>query len=469
MEVTVMANVMVWKDDPESALGLLEVRAPDLNLKPYALRIDERAPQPQVYDKGTSEFRFWSAAASGARGVSYWGALAPDGITWESGPVLPMILDKGEDLNAFYDRKALNFFHGPGANGNTVFSGESPDIVCHELGHGILDSVRPELFNTASLEVPAFHEGFADISALLTALQVPDVRTAVLRETGGHLDRNSNWSRLAEQLGSAIRAQSPDAVDADCLRNAANSFHYQDPEGLDASSPATTLSQEPHNFSRVFSGAFLEAFAGMVLTKSANPTADDILEVSRDAGSLLVTAVQAAPIVPEWYSQVAAALIEADRQNGGTFEVPLKSAFVRRGILTPQNAMAIGALQEASAAIATAVPAIRSKEMPLQAIDGGAYGLGSVPLFVHVANQTRRIVALASGRSGTTVTPPSSDRAARSFVEHLMRLGRIDFGSHGVRGVFIAHPRARKTHRIERLPNGALALRRILFYCGYCG
>ena len=179
--------------------------------------------------------------------------------------------------------------------------------------------------------------------------------------------------------------------------------------------------------------------------------------------------MQAAPIVPEWYSQVAAALIEADQQGGGKFEVPLKSAFVRRGILSSQNAVAIGALQTASAAIAHAAPANQVKDMPLQAIDGSAYGLGNVPLFVHVANQARRIAALASGRGGATVTPPSSDRAARSFVEHLLRLGRIDFGAHGVPGAFVAHPRARKTHRIERLPNGALVLRRILFYCGHSG
>jgi hypothetical protein len=49
-----------------------------------------------------------------------------------------------------------------------------------------------------------------------------------------------------------------------------------------------------------------------------------------------------------------------------------------------------------------------------------------------------------------------------------VRLGRIDYGSHGVTGGFIFHPRARKTHRIERLPNGALVLRRLLFYCQGC-
>lgn len=462
-------NVMVWEDDPASGLGAIEVPTPDLNRPPYALTIDGAAPPPKLYDKGTREFRHWAAAAALSRAAGFWGGLVPAGITWEPGPVLPVILDGGEDLNAFYDRRALNFFHGSDGNGNTVFSGESPDIVCHELGHGILDSLRPELFNTATLESSAFHESFADISALLTALQVPQVRASILQATAGHVGRNSDWSRLAEQLGAAIRAQVPDAVDADCLRNAANSFTYQDPENLDASAPATALSQEPHSFSRVFTGAFFEAFAGMVLTRSANPTSDDLLAVSKAAGNLLVAAVQAAPVVPEWYSQVAAALIEADRQSGGTFAVPLKSAFVRRGILAAQNAVAVGFLQAGATAMAPVAAPPRIKDLPMQALDGAAYGLGSVPLFVNVATQARRVVALASRRGGGTVTPPSSDQAARTFVEHLIRLGRIDFGGHGIQGAFIAHPRARKTHRIERLATGALALRRILFYCGFCG
>jgi hypothetical protein len=462
---TMANNVMVWEDDPGSALGTVEVPVPELNHPPYALSIDGPAPSAKIYEKGTTEFRYWAAAAALSRAANFWAGVVPVGITWEPGPVLPVKLDDGEDLNAFYDRQALNFFHGPSGAGGTVFSGESPDILCHELGHGILDSLRPELFNTASLEAPAFHESFADISALLTALQVPQLRDSILKETSGHLDRNSNWSRLAEQLGSAIRAQAPDAVDRDCLRNAANSFTYQDPETLDASAPASALSQEPHSFSRAFTGAFLEAFAGMVLTKSATPTSDDLLEVSKSAGKLLVAAVQSAAIVPEWYSQVAAALIEADRQSGATFAIPLKSAFVRRGILSTQSALAISFLQPRSVAAMGPVSSTQPKDMPLQAIDGAQYGLGNVPLFVHVATQARRVTALASGRGGSVVTPSSSDHAARTFVEHLVRLGRIDYGSHGVTGGFISHPRSRKTHRFERLPNGALVLRRILFYC----
>jgi hypothetical protein len=463
-----MANtVSVWEDDPDSSLDVVEVPVPDLNRPPYALRINGQAPQAAIYDKGTPEFRYWDAAAALSRAATYWGALAPAGITWEPGNILPVILDGGEDLNAFYDRQALNFFHGPDGKGGAVFSGESPDIICHELGHGILDSLRPELFNAASLEAPAFHESFGDMSAILTALQGSELGTAVLTQTGGHLDRNSDLSRLAEQLGAAIRARAPDAVDSDCLRNAANSFMYQDPETLDADAPATTLSQEPHSFSRVFTGAFLEALAGMVLTQAPNPNCADLLSVSQSMGRLLVSAVQNAPVVPEFYSQVASALIAADQQNGGTFAVPLKSAFVHRGILTAESAMAVSSVPPA-ALRAAAAPIARVKDLPLQAIDGSAYGLGNVPLFVNVASQPRRMAALASARGGANVTPPSSDHAARAFVTHLVRLGRIEYGSHGAKGAYVAHPRARKTHKLEVLPNGSLVLRRILFYCSMC-
>ena len=176
------------------------------------------------------------------------------GIPWEVGTILPVDLDFGVDLNAFYDREGLKFFHGTAA-GRTVFSGESPDVVCHELGHALLDSFKPQLFDAASIEVAAFHESFGDMSAILSALQLSSVREGVLAETGGVLRRSSRLSRLAEQLGWAIRQSVPSAVEPDCLRNAVNTFFYRDPDTLPTTAPATSLSSEPHSFSRVFTGA----------------------------------------------------------------------------------------------------------------------------------------------------------------------------------------------------------------------
>src|SRR5690348_17211944 len=102
-------NVTVWQDDPESSLALVQVEAPDLGQPPLPLQI-AGAPAPALYDPNTAEFRYWDAAAALKRGAVFWGSLAP-GIAWQPGASLPVILDGGVDLNAFYDRQALNFFH----------------------------------------------------------------------------------------------------------------------------------------------------------------------------------------------------------------------------------------------------------------------------------------------------------------------------------------------------------------------
>jgi hypothetical protein len=232
-----------------------------------------------------------------------------------------VILDKGEDLNAFYDRNALNFFHGPGANGELVFSGESPDVACHEMGHAILDSIKPELWDGLQ-EAAAFHEGFADVSAILSALQLPSLRAAILTDTGGHLYRSSRLSRLAEQLGSAIRAQEPDAVDPDCLRNVVNSFTYQDPVELPHSAPASQVSSEPHSFSRIVSGAIFETLAGILSASSPNPnapTADDLARVSVEMGHILVQAIVAAPAAPNFYAQVASQMVRVSETTNANY------------------------------------------------------------------------------------------------------------------------------------------------------
>src|SRR5258706_6652641 len=127
------------------------------------------------------------------------------------------------------------------------------------MGHVVLDAVRPQLWDAKSVEVAAFHESFGDMSSILSALQLPSVRSATILDTGGKLYRSSGLSRLAEQLGWAIRQRQPADVDSDCLRNAVNPFFYQDPQTLPPKGPASQISTEPHSFSRIFTGAFFEA------------------------------------------------------------------------------------------------------------------------------------------------------------------------------------------------------------------
>src|SRR3989449_4385500 len=338
--------INAWEDDPgagaqPSGGPVIQRSIPVLRNQPLPIRIvhPASAPEAKPHPPGTAEFRYFTAAEALRRGADLWGALLP-GQSWEVGSMLPVDLDFGDDLNAFYDRVGLKFFHGTAA-GRTVFSGESPDVVCHELGHAVLDSFKPQLFDAASMEVAAFHESFGDMSALLSALQLPSVREGVLAETGGVLRRASRLSRLAEQLGWAIRQSVPSAVEPDCLRNAVNTFFYRDPDTLPTMAPATALSSEPHSFSRVFTGAFFEGLAGMLAMKDTKNEAA-LLQASRDIGVILVEGIRAASVVPTFMSQVAGSMlaVAAARFSAQGYEAPLRSGFVRHGILAPSMAVA---------------------------------------------------------------------------------------------------------------------------------
>lgn len=463
------ANVVsAWEDDPSSVSGIqpIDRPIPDLSQAPLSFTITgDFQPPADKYATGTPEFRYWTAAEALRRAGDFWSSVfqtAGVGATWEPGAPLPVVVDAGVDLNAFYDRQALNFFHDGGA-ATPVFSGESPDVVCHELGHAVLDAVRPELFDAHLDEVAAFHESFGDMSAILSALQLPSVRQALLAETQGQIDRSSHISRLAEQLGAAIRAIRADAVEADCLRNAANSFFYVDPQTLPPSGPASSLNSEPHNFSRVFTGAFLNGLATMLIASAGNnPTPDALLQVSADMGLLLIRAAQAAPVVPDYYSQVALQLVNQSQSvANGAYSSGLNGAFTQRGILSLQAASSLGD-PGAQKAVAAAVPAYQSST---SVRPGESYGLMGARLLLDVPHGFRPFAAAAALDMGTA-DPHSHEASVHSFAEDLFRCGHVDTSAHAGPRRVIAHPTALKTHYLAQ-EAGGLRLRRRFFDCGF--
>src|SRR5262249_5917454 len=111
------------------------------------------------------------------------------------------------------------------------------------------------------------------------------------------------------------------------------------------SAPASQLSSEPHSFSRVFSGAFLDVLAGMfkIGPNTSTPTPIERLRiVAHDAGALVIGGVRLATVGPRFYSQVAAGMIQADHTlKVGRYRSALTSSFVRRGILSPAAAVSL--------------------------------------------------------------------------------------------------------------------------------
>lgn len=469
---SVPPEVSTWQDDPGAPGGKpnkpIPVPTPALGRSPYPLAISGAAPAAKVYPKGTAGFRYWNAAAALRRGADLWGGVVPAGTSWQPGGTLRVTLDHGTDLNAYYDRRGLWFFHAA-VTGTTIYSGESPDILCHELGHAILDSVRPELWDAMSAEVAAFHESFGDMSALLSALQISSFRQAVLAETGGTLYHNSRLSRLAEQLGWAIRQMQSDAVDADSLRNAVNSFFYRDPLTIRHSGPATELTSEPHNFSRVFTAGFFEALSGMVRTLARPATDAALATASRDAAYILIDAVRAAPVAPAYYSQVASLMLAADNDHfGGKYTAALKSAFVRRGILSLRAAASLSpaAASAARRSVLTAATPVAPAGLVSVAFDAEEFALGKGKLTVLTASAPPLLRVLSAAPASGPAAKSSGEDVARTFLAYLFRRGRVNLGAHGDSETRVEHAHAGKTHDLVTR-NGGLAIVRRTFDCGF--
>jgi len=458
-------QIRCWEDDPgapASAIQPVQSRVPDLAKGRLPVAITDIGPPAGLYDVGTAEFRYWAAAEALHRGAGMWGSLLPAGVTWyvSNGRRLPIALDDGEDLNAYYDRNGLHFFHAT-AGGRSVYTGESPDVCCHELGHAVLDGLRPQLWAASFIEAGAFHESFGDMSSLLSGLQLPSVRDSVLAETGGHLYRTSRISRMAEQLGWAIRQRRPDAVEPDCLRNAVNSLFYKEPSTLPPSGPSSALSSEPHSFSRVFTAAFLEALAGMHDLQTERGSAG-LLKASLDIGALLLDAVRASPLVPSYYSQIAAHLLEADATRfNGRYAKPLKNGFVKHGILSLASANAVAASPVgAPVTVARGLVGGRPEPVAMVPLSGQRYGLDE-DLLVPAPAETKRFSVVGSGPDVGGAASPSHDEAARSFVEDLFRRDKVELTEP-------ADPRStlHLSHAVRRTPEGLVLVRKS-FDCGF--
>ncbi len=465
------ATVAAWEDDPFAGIPEnqpdinrpVHTPVPDFDPPGLPIGISGTQPDPEIYDVGTDEFRYWALAEALARAAGYWSRVVPAGTGWQrdNGPRLIAVPDEGVDLNAYYDRGGLHFFHDT-VRGTTVYSADSPDVVSHELGHAVLDAVKPELWNAASIEVSAFHESFGDCSAILSNLQSASLRKDVLAETGGRVETASRLSRLAENLGWALRQLVPDSVTFDCLRSAVNSFYYQAPATLPPQAPATSLSSDPHNFSRVFTAGFLRTLGG-VFRAQQNRDPASLLKAAEDAGKLLIEGVRRASVAPGFYAQVAAQMVAADAEIfKGRYRSAIRAGFISTGVLSVRSAASLDS-ERRLATTAALIEPDGGEPAPVP-LSGAQFGLPG-DLWVRAASQPRRY-GVASGLPDAGDTPVSApEEAAVFFVEDLIRRGRIEPGHQEVGEAPIMAARY-TTHELQ-LEGEALELRRTKFACGF--
>jgi hypothetical protein len=133
------------------------------------------------------------------------------------------------EANAFYSpgQEALLFGYFAGRKGATVFNCLSHDIVAHETAHGLVDGLRPRYMEPSSPDQAAFHEGFADVVALLSVFSIREVveyavAQAVSEAGGGSMVRLSELTTdalkqgillgLGEQFGEGLSGVHGDSL-----------------------------------------------------------------------------------------------------------------------------------------------------------------------------------------------------------------------------------------------------------------
>jgi len=169
------------------------------------------------------------------------------------------------EANAFYSDQAQGLLFGyfPSADGkHVVYTCLSHEIVAHETAHALLDGLRERYTDASSAQQAGFHEGFADIVALLSILSAPSIVAQVVdlglpSANGGGISRanlsvaalqQSGLFGLAQQMGSELAG-----VHGHALRRAVSlppKTSYLTGTGAD----------EAHNCGEVLVAAVLNAF-----------------------------------------------------------------------------------------------------------------------------------------------------------------------------------------------------------------
>ncbi|MEP6689904.1 MAG: peptidase M4 [Gemmatimonadaceae bacterium] len=208
-----------------------------------------------------------------------WACAPVEGQQWTRLKVRPFGM---YEKNAYYDRDegglAFGWFHAEkNPAGHTiphglVFTALSHDVVTHETTHALLDSLRSEFASPMNPDVLGFHEGFADVIALLQHFTFPEVVAEALRESRGSLGQAALLTGLAREFGyatshrgsvlplrSAVDVEHIDTFDADALAAA----------GATIGPLAYRPDMEPHQMGTVLVSAIFEAFATVFRRKSA--------------------------------------------------------------------------------------------------------------------------------------------------------------------------------------------------------
>jgi hypothetical protein len=254
---------------------------------------------------------------------------------------------------------------GTNLPGQVIFTCLSHDIVVHETTHAILDGIREHFTDPTGPDAAAFHEGFADIVALLQHFSFKESLLDTIQRTGGFIHRRQ-LAADAPRDGAIAAIQAEVGEDnpmVDLARQFGEAMGYrkalrsalgtpQDPSVLER-----TL--EPHDRGAILVAAVFDAFFSVYVNRTrdlvrmaypdgrtavpnflnadlANRLAGEAAETASRIQTMCLRALDYCPPVDITFGDYLRALVTADRDAQAEdpigYRAALINAFRARGI-----------------------------------------------------------------------------------------------------------------------------------------
>jgi hypothetical protein len=297
-------------------------------------RLDQSKKRPKNYDRRLLQdprFHAQNVYAIIMRTLARFEFALGRRVAWGSaGHQLHIAPHAFADANAFYSKEDRGIFFGyfMGRDGSPIFTCLSHDVVAHETTHALLDGLRGRYMESSSPDQAAFHEGIADIVALLSMFSLPEVVDALLDLGAGrnqkligekylerkYLKEKNGLLGLAEQMGPELTV-----IRGNALRRSVE---------LPPGKPYMSMPgfQEAHRRGELIVAATMNAFLDIWLArlekvgtlqrgkKDRSLVRDQGVRVADHLLTMVIRALDYCPPVDLRFSDYLSALLTVDRE-----------------------------------------------------------------------------------------------------------------------------------------------------------
>jgi hypothetical protein len=314
--------------------------------------VDAFDAKPDSVLLGDPAFRAQNVYAIAARTLSMFESALGRPVPWAfPNSQLNLVPAAFAEANAFYSREdqALYFGYFATANNDLVMTSLAQDIVAHETTHAILDGLRRRFDVPGMPDQAGFHEGFADVVALLSILAVPEsISNLIGTVDAGPLPaadlsadalRGSVLFTIGQQFGDALHRTRGGGLRRSVALRPTKAWR----------NPRRRDWQEPHRRGEVFAAVIMQAFLGVWTARLAPILAPAVdrgrvaEEGARAATHLLemcIRAIDYCPPVDFDYADFLGALLASDREVSPDdplrYRAAVTAAFASFGIRPPR-------------------------------------------------------------------------------------------------------------------------------------